>query len=1089
LDIQNAPINYISKSDSEKIGIKFSIWNNTLRIDIRTYIINSKEIEAIPTQKGLSLPISFINELQDCIQSLVLNENSIDDFPFMQLSKNSKIIVGANKFRGRNYFYIREFVKKRESTGYEWIPTKKGISLDYSLRDEFIQLFNQYYQLYADTEKNIRIKSFPGNNRFKNFNPIKKLNLSLRVHDILKRNGIDYIEQIHEDLSTYNNLRGFGNNSIVELREKISQYNINHKTTNQPEQKIGKEKLVTEKILEKESYQISQTPIKESSNNLKNDDFLINKPNQFKYKLFDDLDIITKYSQKKNIPIESINLSIRVYHSLKKNKINYLSQLPNAVGNYRLLKNFGEKSLEEIFEKIELYKISLLNSIITKKATIPRKGLLVNGLEISEEEYSVPIESLTLTIRVHNALKRAGIETIYELIEVLHKNIYIRNFGKNAILEVEEKIKLFSPEKQRSKNLSVTNSKDKNNEKSQLVVKDFPIEELELSIRVHNSLKRVDINYVSQLINNPFNHNSIIGLGPKGVNEIEGKLAAFEKQVDFKDFYKNNNLKNQDLNDHLKNEKTNSIIKFNDYKKEIEQKLKSGQLQSNAIFFDKNITEMIKINPEKYSPLDLDFIVERFSKYIIAGDILSNIENMLKDVNDHHRMVLFLRYKFNNLTLQNAGNELNVTRERIRQIESQVKQKVKGNLLRSNQLSKSIYIQSLLIYLSSVGERLSLNKEVSNIIQYFDLSQNYKLEINSVQILFKDWLFAIINFLLSSEDYYFENFNLALKHPDKMISSVVLSENIPKDIFRKARRDSINGGAFYLPAVSQELNKGIDETKEAFEILGFKEIGINWMTKLPSIYSECNGKNFPLVANVLKILKLCGEADTGEIKNGVQQIARRVDVALAPVEILKTYLSKAGFLIQDDLVSCPEKIDIELTGRNKIFSELILKSGPILTYQEICDEFVNCGYSAASAIAMLQFSPLPKRISQALYTFRGNNITREEFLEAEEKRVRISANPEINYTQNGKLVYTLNIGSWGLRGVILLNGVESLSGEWKCKIPGNKRFFKGKMNENYIYGLSKPLEIIGAELGSRIEMEFDVENRLMTLSKAVENRE
>jgi DNA-directed RNA polymerase subunit alpha len=61
-------------------------------------------------------------------------------------------------------------------------------------------------------------------------------------------------------------------------------------------------------------------------------------------------------------------------------------------------------------------------------------------------EYSdKPIEDLELSVRVYNSLKRAGISTIGDLMEMIDKNggslMNLRNFGEKSMQELKEKLK------------------------------------------------------------------------------------------------------------------------------------------------------------------------------------------------------------------------------------------------------------------------------------------------------------------------------------------------------------------------------------------------------------------------------------------------------------------------------------------------------------------------------------------------------------------------------------------------------------------------------------------------------------------------
>ena len=70
--------------------------------------------------------------------------------------------------------------------------------------------------------------------------------------------------------------------------------------------------------------------------------------------------------------------------------------------------------------------------------------------EAEEEEgipsrvYDIPIENLGLSVRVFNALKRAGISKVGEVLEMLAKGddviLTIRNFGEKSLVELRDKL-------------------------------------------------------------------------------------------------------------------------------------------------------------------------------------------------------------------------------------------------------------------------------------------------------------------------------------------------------------------------------------------------------------------------------------------------------------------------------------------------------------------------------------------------------------------------------------------------------------------------------------------------------------------------
>ncbi len=62
-------------------------------------------------------------------------------------------------------------------------------------------------------------------------------------------------------------------------------------------------------------------------------------------------------------------------------------------------------------------------------------------LAISEEQYNMPVEQLTLSVRTMNCLRRGNISTVGELISRGEKGLLsLRNFGQKSKVEIEERL-------------------------------------------------------------------------------------------------------------------------------------------------------------------------------------------------------------------------------------------------------------------------------------------------------------------------------------------------------------------------------------------------------------------------------------------------------------------------------------------------------------------------------------------------------------------------------------------------------------------------------------------------------------------------
>ena len=67
------------------------------------------------------------------------------------------------------------------------------------------------------------------------------------------------------------------------------------------------------------------------------------------------------------------------------------------------------------------------------------------GSRLTSEMIETPIENLDLSVRVFNSLKRTGITTVGEVLELLEKGdeavMSIRNFGEKSLDELRQKMR------------------------------------------------------------------------------------------------------------------------------------------------------------------------------------------------------------------------------------------------------------------------------------------------------------------------------------------------------------------------------------------------------------------------------------------------------------------------------------------------------------------------------------------------------------------------------------------------------------------------------------------------------------------------
>lgn len=171
----------------------------------------------------------------------------------------------------------------------------------------------------------------------------------------------------------------------------------------------------------------------------------------------------------KDMPIENLELSVRAFNCLKRAGIDALGDLLLRTEEDLIkIRNLGKKPFEEILQKLNSRGLSLSPNDSVKEqklfdfktsAIMPIEFeallLFLTQEEIDEfnerfrkEEKAVNtisemwIEELGLSVRSFNCLKRAGIDSVEDLVKMTEEELFkIRNLGKKSAYEVLDKIK------------------------------------------------------------------------------------------------------------------------------------------------------------------------------------------------------------------------------------------------------------------------------------------------------------------------------------------------------------------------------------------------------------------------------------------------------------------------------------------------------------------------------------------------------------------------------------------------------------------------------------------------------------------------
>ena len=272
-------------------------------------------------------------------------------------------------------------------------------------------------------------------------------------------------------------------------------------------------------------------------------------------------------------------------------------------------------------------------------------------------------KEIPISIRTSNVLKDQGIIFIEQLLEYTEKQLLtFPGAGKGTIKEIENI--LYDLGFKINSKVNFKNTNDKTNENKDLVLSSYE-KKLEINIlndwpiseRTYNALKSDEIIYLGDLLS--INFNDLLKLrnfGRKSLKEIKEFLLK------------------EDVKDILVDPVKWSKIRENLILKEKENKLSNIEIQNNLRGIRKTLFKDFEQFKDNYLSEEKIKIKKDISNIELEKLILEDINYVLSLLSEKMNLVFKGRFGYmqNFETLEGLGKKLNVTRERVRQYESDI---------------------------------------------------------------------------------------------------------------------------------------------------------------------------------------------------------------------------------------------------------------------------------------------------------------------------------------------------------------------------------------------------------------------------------
>ena len=243
-----------------------------------------------------------------------------------------------------------------------------------------------------------------------------------------------------------------------------------------------------------------------------------------------------EYFKQQGLTIKSLIMSNRAHNVLQREKINYFYQLikfyPDRINEFW---GVGEKTISEICDMVVKVVDMHFENIEALKITKTVVGVDKTELYSYFNNLYMPIEELNLSQRTYNSLKRENINYLHDALEFYPDGFAdFWSMGVKSINEINNIIHQIAQEYLNSTGSSVeqktTNQYDKvlscELEKNKFIecvkAKKITVEDLKLSVRSSNALRRENIHFLHEAISfYPDGFDKIRNLGVKSINEIK----------------------------------------------------------------------------------------------------------------------------------------------------------------------------------------------------------------------------------------------------------------------------------------------------------------------------------------------------------------------------------------------------------------------------------------------------------------------------------------------------------------------------------------------------------------------------------------
>ena len=614
--------------------------------------------------------------------------------------------------------------------------------------------------------------------------------------------------------------------------------------------------------------------------------------------------------------------------------------------------------------------------------------LLLNHLPLSQEDF---IERLNLTRRSFNALSRSGIQTVGELARLVESGkIYtIRGIGRTSILEIKDTLARVE--------IGSTSEVEANID---VIPEENSIGRLNLTSRSFNALTSSDIRTVSEIARlvESGKIQTIRGLGREDILEIKDRLAEIKIQ----------DLTKVDANTATTPRKMNietipeHVIKWQSQL--VAKQLSTELLHEHAKIADRFVKDWLNIGA-----IETNTVYEVLASILGSSlNICEEIEFLLHQISGQHYLTILLsRYGFDRKTLLQIGQEIGISRERVRQIDYELKNKLSdtAHAIVEAKSTKDIKDSPTLLRMQS---SLLIARDMGLDIKYEQWSQRIWASgligsWKSQDFIGKDAVEIMIAICNMLDDYrlpclqIYENLQYAVQlavsgKPNVPAKILHACKTLPNTTKRLINRHTKHSGGVHAKWLSEEIETELEEIKNILQGLKYNELSKGWF--IPAVMKNPNEISARGVFHraLRKMFQHCGPMSIDNVCSGLRHVLSRTNFPVPPPDVMDEIVTIYGYRCTDQLYYWDGSSDENLNASETIIMDCLDRIGPVVHHSELTHAFIKSNLSFPALSATLKYSPLFEKIETALYKVRGRSIGYQDIERAKAAGDRQSLN-------------------------------------------------------------------------------------------------